>query len=71
VLARGASRSLDAKLEAALAAWQAGDTAGACTALSDFLNEVRAQTGKKLTAAQAQQLSAAANDIRALIGCSS
>jgi len=42
---------------------------GACGSLTAFLNEVRAQTGKKLTEAQAQQLSAAANDIRAQIGC--
>jgi hypothetical protein len=68
-LQRGPARSLDAKLEAALNAWQAGNSAGACSALSDFLNEVRAQTGKKLTEAQAQQLSAAANDIRTQIGC--
>lgn len=37
--------------------------------LSAFLNEVRAQAGKKLTEAQAQQLTAAANAIRAQIGC--
>jgi hypothetical protein len=66
---RGMARSLDAKLEAALATWQAGNMAGACGALADFLNEVRAQSGKKLTEAQAQQVTAAANDIRRLIGC--
>lgn len=37
--------------------------------LSDFLNEVRAQAGKKLSEAQAQLLTAAANDIRAQLGC--
>jgi len=68
-LPRGIARSLDAKLEAALNAWQAGDSAEACNSLSAFLNEVRAQTGHKLTDAQAQQLTAAANDIRAQIGC--
>ena len=68
-LPRGTARSLDAKLEAALNAWQIGDSAGACNSLLAFLNEVRAQTGKKLTEAQAQQLTAAANDIRAQIGC--
>jgi hypothetical protein len=68
-LPRGIARSLDAKLEAALNAWQAGDTVGACDALTAFLNEVRAQAGKKLTEAQAQQVTAAANDIRAQIGC--
>jgi hypothetical protein len=56
-------------LEVALGAWQTGDSAGACSSLSAFLNEVQAQSGKKLTEAQAQQLTAAANDIRALIGC--
>ena len=68
-LPRGIARSLDAKLEAALNAWQTGDSAGACNSLSAFLNEVRAQAGKKLNEAQAQQLTAAANDIRAQIGC--
>jgi FIMAH domain-containing protein len=68
-LPRGTARSLDAKLEAALAAWQRGDTADACSSLTAFLNEVRAQVGHKLSEAQAQQLTAAANDIRAVIGC--
>jgi hypothetical protein len=68
-LPRGTARSLDAKLEAALNTWQAGDAAGACNSLLAFLNEVRAQAGNKLTEAQAQQLTAAANDIRAQIGC--
>jgi FIMAH domain-containing protein len=68
-LPRGTARSLDAKLEAALAAWQAGQSAAACGALSAFLNEVQAQAGNKLSEAQAQQLTAAASDIRAQIGC--
>lgn len=69
-LAQGTARSLDAKLGSALDAAQAGDTAGACASLGDFLNEVRAQTGKKkLTAAQAEQLTGAANDIRTQLGC--
>jgi hypothetical protein len=68
-LPRGIARSLDAKLEAALNACQAGDSAEACNSLTAFLNEVQAQAGKKLTEAQAQQLTAAANDIRAQIGC--
>jgi hypothetical protein len=68
-LPRGIARSLDTKLEAALDEWQAGDTAGTCGSLAAFLNEVRAQAAKKLTEAQAQQLTAAANDIRVQIGC--
>ncbi len=65
-LQRGIARSLDAKLEAALGAWESGETSAACGSLTAFLNEVRAQTGNKLTAAQAQQLTTAAHDIRAL-----
>ncbi|MGH7823448.1 MAG: FIMAH domain-containing protein [Candidatus Binatia bacterium] len=69
-LAAGIAKSLDVKLEDALGAVEAGDTGGACAALADFLNQVRAQAGKKkLTAAQAEQLSDAANDIRAQLGC--
>jgi len=48
---------------------QTGDSAGTCASLSAFLNEVQAQSGKKLSVAQAQKLTAAANDIRAQIGC--
>lgn len=51
-LTRGTARSLDARLEA-LANWQSGETSAACDVLSAFLNEVRAQTGHKLTQAQA------------------
>ena len=43
------------------------DTPRACTSLQDFLNLVKPQTGKKLTAAQAQQDEA--NGIRALLDC--
>ena len=69
-LARGTATSLDVKLAAALSAAQAGDIAGACAGLADFLNEVRAQMGKKkLTAAQAQQLTDTANAIRTQLGC--
>ena len=47
--------------------------AGACNVLSDFLNEVQAQTGtkrgKKLSEVQAQRLTGAAEDVRVQIGC--
>ena len=52
-----------------LTAVQAGNTATACGALQAFLNEVRAQDGKKLTAAQAQQFTADATRIRAVLAC--
>lgn len=61
--------SLADKAQAALTAAQAGNTTTACGALREFLNEVRAQEGKKLTKAQAQQLSADATRIRAVLGC--
>lgn len=68
-LPKGLTSALNSKLEAALAALDADDTAGACDSLQAFLNKVAAQDGKKLTAAQAEQLSDAANEIRALLDC--
>jgi len=41
-----------------------------CAKLRAFINEVSAQAGKKLTAAQAAELIASANRIRAIVGCS-
>jgi hypothetical protein len=66
--------SLDAKLEAvreALSAANAGSRADACTKLTAFHEEVRAQSGKELTTAQARDLGAAATRIRAVLGCTS
>jgi hypothetical protein len=68
-LPRGAETSLVVKLQDAIAALNTGDTATACSALGDFINEVNAQSGKKLTAQQAQQLTDSATAIRGLIGC--
>ena len=65
----GIANALDSKLRAALAALEADDTAGACDSLQSFLNQVRAQRGKKLTVAQALQLTNAANEIRATLDC--
>ena len=60
----GIAKALDSKLRAALAALEADDTAGTCTALQDFRNLVKAQTGKKLSAGQAEDLTDAAIDIQ-------
>jgi subtilisin-like proprotein convertase family protein len=65
----GIANALDAKLRAALAALEADDEASACVAMQDFLNHVSAQSGKKLTEDQAQELTDAANHIREQIGC--
>lgn len=65
----GTTGSLNAKLQSALADLAAGDTADACNSLTAFLNEVSAQAGKKLTQAQADQLTAAATAIQDDLGC--
>ena len=71
-LQQGISNSLDAKLQNVLEALNgatAGNTAAVCNQLAAFINETAAQSGKKLTVAQANQLIATAQQIRAVIGC--
>jgi len=53
----------------AAAALAADNTATACIKLQDFINECNAQSGKKLSVEQANELIARANEIRASIGC--
>jgi subtilisin-like proprotein convertase family protein len=65
----GIANALDSKLQDALDALAVDDTAGACDSLQSFLDLVNAQMGKKLTSAQAQQLTDAANDIRTQLDC--
>ena len=68
-LDKGTLNSFQVKLQAALDALAAGDKAGACRALQDLINAVSAQSGKKLTVAQATAVIAEATRIRGLIGC--
>ncbi|HEU4785823.1 MAG TPA: hypothetical protein VFS57_00390, partial [Gemmatimonadaceae bacterium] len=68
-LGAGLSNSLLTKLNAALSAIAAGDVATACQALQDFINEVNAQSGKKISSADAATLIDDANAIRAQLGC--
>ena len=68
-LPAGTDSSLLAKLQDALAALAASDTATACDSLRAFINECSAQSGKKLTAEQADQLIAAATQISTSLGC--
>ena len=68
-LPNGTLNSLSVKLDAALQALARGDTAAACSALRDFINETSAQSGKKITTANATNLINEANEIRAVIGC--
>jgi hypothetical protein len=70
-LAQGIENGLDAKLQNArdaLSAASAGDRATAGNLLGAFINEVQAQTGKKITPQQADQLIPPANRIRAVLG---
>ncbi len=68
-LSTGTTTSLSAKLNDALAAANAGDVATACASLQDFINETRAQAGKKISISDANTLSATAQSIRAALGC--
>jgi sugar lactone lactonase YvrE len=69
---QGIVSSLDSKLNDALSALSAastGDFATACGSVYAFVNEVNAQSGRKITTQQATQLRNAANQIIATIGC--
>jgi len=68
-LPSGTATSLTTKLDAALAAANAGDFATACVRLQDLINETQAQAGKKISTADAASLIAAAQRIRAVLGC--
>ncbi len=64
----GVRNSLLSKLDNALASI-ARNKGAACNQLSAFVNEVSAQAGKKIPAAQAQDWIAAVGRIRASLGC--
>lgn len=71
-LRRGLENSLDAKLDAALAALdaaRAGSIDTACHQLGAFVNEVEAQTGKAITTEDAAALKEVVGRIRAVLGC--
>jgi hypothetical protein len=65
----GTAKSLQFRLQLALADLGAGDVTGACGAMQDFITLVNGKASKKLTAAQAAALTASATGIRTLIGC--
>jgi len=71
-LAQGIENSLDTKLQnvvTALNAAKDGNASGVCGQMGAFINETTAQSGKKLSVAQADQLIAAAQQIKAVLGC--
>ena len=65
----GTKRSLLAKLENAQRKVDAGQIAVACNGLGAYLNEVRAQNGKKLPAAYAEDLIPTAMAVQDALGC--
>jgi hypothetical protein len=68
-LPSGTANSLLSKLDNAIKQANAGKVNAACSSLQDFINEVTAQTGKKINSADASSLIAAANSIRSVLGC--
>ncbi len=67
-LDRGISNSLQAKLNAALESIESGRDGAAERQLGAFINEVNAQSGKKINPSQAEQLISTAEDIMSTIG---
>jgi len=68
-LPNGIENSLLVKLQGAQAALSSGNAAGACSRLAAFINEVSAQSGKKIPAPDAAQLATAASNLKAQLGC--
>lgn len=68
-LPQGIENSLEAKFSNAQATLADGRLAAACSLMSAFIKEVQAQAGKSITLAQARQLIAVANNIKASLDC--
>jgi hypothetical protein len=68
-LSVGTEASLISKLQDAIAAVNASDTATACDSLTAFINASQAQFGKKLTANQVKQLVDSATQVQTDLGC--
>lgn len=68
-LKQGLARSLTAKLRNAKRDCERGHTTPACNKLGAFDNEVEAQTGQGLTAAQALVLRGHSDAIKTVLGC--
>jgi TolB protein len=68
-LPKGPKNSLLVILTDVRAALDANNTAGACSALADFISRVGAQSGKKISASEAADLIAQATAIADELGC--
>ena len=69
VTGEGPGGSLADKIAIVQAYVEAGDTQSACEMLNAFTNQVSAQSGKQLTAEQAEQLLSDASQIADQLGC--
>ena len=65
----GTGKSLTQIAAAAQRQLAKGNVDDACDTLQSFLNQVKAQTGKSLTPAQAAELTLRATTIRTALGC--
>ena len=65
----GPGKSLPNKVAAAQAYLTSNDTTDACTTMTGFVNEVRAQSGKHIPADTATTLAAKAGQILTALGC--
>jgi outer membrane protein assembly factor BamB len=68
-LPQGVETSLLAQLQTALDAFRRGSPGAACNSLNAFDQHVRAQSGKKITTAQAGRMLEAAGRIKGVMGC--
>jgi len=66
---KGPGKALANKATAIQTAVNAGQTATACAGITDYLGLVNAQTGKKLTPEQADQLTTDATHLADALGC--
>jgi hypothetical protein len=65
----GITNALTVKLQHAIDRLDAGDTAGACSALASFTSQVNAQSGKALATADADRLLADSAKVSTAAGC--
>jgi hypothetical protein len=68
-LEKGIANSLLVKIQGASRDLSTGQTASACGKLEAFIDEVQAQSGNKIPAAEATDLIAAARQVRTGLGC--
>jgi HYR domain-containing protein/FIMAH domain-containing protein len=68
-LKKSLQTALDNKLKDVQTALKAGQTATACSELTDFIGMVQSQISKGITTTQATQLIAAARRVQATLGC--